>query len=94
MGKRKRLCPRFLTTMEAADLLNLQPNALRLMACEFGCPRSSRGPSGHRQFAYEEVVRLRDALRSGNSVAAAAARVLAADPGTLHEVKSPRQQQG
>jgi hypothetical protein len=76
--------------MEAAEMLNLQPNALRLMACEFGCPRSSRGPSGHRQFAYEEIIRLGEALGSGNSVAAAAARVLAGDG----KAEPPRRQRG
>ena len=77
---------RTLKTREAADLLKVSPNTLRMWERKFGFPRPMRSSGQHRLYAYAEIVALRDALRSGLSVSSAISTVregLGADMTTL-----------
>jgi MerR family transcriptional regulator, light-induced transcriptional regulator len=62
---------RTLKTREAAHLLNVSATTLRTWEDQFGYPRPSRSPGGHRAYAYNEIVLLRDALRRGLSASSA-----------------------
>jgi hypothetical protein len=77
-----------LRTAEAAHLLNITPNTLRLCTERFEFPRSMVPGAPHRQFTAREVIALRDALRSEHSlpgaVARARAELAAAELGLRH----------
>jgi DNA-binding transcriptional MerR regulator len=77
---------RYLKTTEAATLLDVAPNTLRVWERRFEFPRPQRSPGGHRFYTHGEVVALRDALRGGLSISAAVMRArasLAADANSL-----------
>lgn len=68
---------RYLKTTEAATLLDVAPNTLRVWERRFGFPAPQRSPGGHRFYTHGEVVALRDALRGGLSISAAVMRARA-----------------
>jgi MerR family transcriptional regulator, light-induced transcriptional regulator len=77
---------RSLKTREAAALLNVSTNTLRMWEQKFGFPKPLRSPGRHRTYTYGEIVALRDALRRGLSVPSAISAVcegLGADTETL-----------
>ena len=77
---------RYLKTTEAATLLDVAPNTLRMWERRFGFPRPQRSPGGHRFYTHGEVAALREALRGGLSISAAVVRAragLAADTASL-----------
>jgi MerR family transcriptional regulator, light-induced transcriptional regulator len=77
---------RYLKTTEAATLLDVAPNTLRVWERRFGFPTPRRSPGGHRFYMHGEVAALRDALRGGLSISAAVLRArdgLEADAGSL-----------
>lgn len=77
---------RYLKTTEAATLLDVAPNTLRVWERRFGFPVPQRSPGGHRFYTHGEVVALREALRGGLSISAAVMRArgsLTADANSL-----------
>jgi DNA-binding transcriptional MerR regulator len=68
---------RYLKTTEAATLLDVAPNTLRVWERRFGFPTPRRSPGGHRFYTHGEVAALRDALRGGLSISAAVLRARA-----------------
>ena len=62
---------RTLKTSEAAAQLNVTPNTLRSWERRFGHPRAMRSPGQHRQYSYDEVAALRNALAAGLSISSA-----------------------
>jgi hypothetical protein len=77
---------RSLKTREAAALLNVSPNTLRVWEQKYGFPTPVREPGRHRSYSYAEIVALRDVLDGGLSVASAVSIVrdgLGADAETL-----------
>lgn len=77
---------RSLKTREAAALLNVSPNTLRVWEQKYGFPTPVREPGRHRSYSYAEIVALRDVLEGGLSVASAISIVrdgLGADAETL-----------
>jgi DNA-binding transcriptional MerR regulator len=57
--------------LEAAQLLGVSPNVLRLWEREFGFPSSGPSVDRRRRFLYRDVISLREALQSGLSLPAA-----------------------
>lgn len=77
---------RYLKTNEAATLLEIAPNTLRMWERRFEFPRPQRSAGGHRSYTHGEVAALREALQSGLSISAAVARArddVAADANSL-----------
>jgi hypothetical protein len=77
---------RTLRTSEAAAYLNVSPNTLRAWEQRFGFPRPRRSSGQHRQYAFAELVALREALGNGlavSSAVSAARDSTAADEHTL-----------
>jgi DNA-binding transcriptional MerR regulator len=68
---------RYLKTTEAATLLDVAPNTLRVWERRFGFPRPQRSPGGHRSYTHGEVVALQEALHQGLSISAAVRRARA-----------------
>ncbi|HET6868741.1 MAG TPA: MerR family transcriptional regulator [Solirubrobacteraceae bacterium] len=68
---------RYLKTTEAATLLDVAPNTLRVWERRFGFPVPLRSAGGHRFYTHGEVVALREALRGGLSISAAVMRARA-----------------
>jgi DNA-binding transcriptional MerR regulator len=64
----------YLRTIEAARLLEVTPNTLREWERRYGFPVSHPTASGTREFVFDEMVALRDALQVGMSIPAAIAR--------------------
>jgi DNA-binding transcriptional MerR regulator len=64
-------------TMEAAQLLAVEPNTLRHWQERYDFPRTYRSSEGRRRFRRDEVLALRAALREESSPAAAVARARA-----------------
>jgi MerR family transcriptional regulator, light-induced transcriptional regulator len=62
---------RTLKTSEAAALLHVSANTLRMWEQRFGYPTPRRSPGKHRLYAYAEVIALREALEEGLSVSSA-----------------------
>ena len=54
------LTMRYLSTSEAAVLLNASPNTLRAWEHRFGLPKPQRSPGKHRLFTHREIAALRD----------------------------------
>jgi DNA-binding transcriptional MerR regulator len=69
---------RTLKTREAADLLSVSSTTLRTWEEQFGFPRPTRSPGGHRLYIFTEIVLLRDALRRGLSAASAISAIASA----------------
>jgi hypothetical protein len=65
---------RHLKTSEAACLLRVAPNTLRVWERRFGFPTPQRSPGGHRWYTHGEVAALREALQGGLSISAAVLR--------------------
>jgi MerR family transcriptional regulator, light-induced transcriptional regulator len=65
---------RYLTTSEAARLLQTTPGALRNWERRFGFPTPCRSPGNHRMFVHSEVSALVVALRESSSIASAVSR--------------------
>lgn len=77
---------RYLKTTEAATLLDVAPNTLRVWERRFGFPAPQRSPGGHRFYTHGEVAALREALLEGLSISAAVMRArasLAAEANSL-----------
>jgi DNA-binding transcriptional MerR regulator len=77
---------RYLKTTEAATLLDVAPNTLRVWERRFGFPAPQRSPGGHRFYTHAEVAALREGLLEGLSISAAVMRArasLAADANSL-----------
>lgn len=77
---------RYLKTTEAATLLDVAPNTLRVWERKFGFPSPQRSPGGHRFYTHGELAALREALQEGLSISAAVRRAragLEADAGAL-----------
>lgn len=77
---------RYLKTSEAATLLHVSANTLRMWEAKFGFPKPRRSAGRHRMYVHGEVAALGEALQSGLSVASAVARaheVLKADNKSL-----------
>jgi hypothetical protein len=68
---------RYLKTTEAATLLDVAPNTLRVWERRFGFPIPVRSPGGHRFYTHGEVAALRAALQEGLSISAAVCRARA-----------------
>jgi DNA-binding transcriptional MerR regulator len=68
----------YLRTTEAARLLDVSPNTLREWERRFGFPVARVSRAGTREFVFDEIVALRDALQRGASIAAAMAHARAA----------------
>jgi DNA-binding transcriptional MerR regulator len=68
----------YLRTTEAARLLDVTPNTLREWERRFGFPIAGPSRAGTREFVFDEIVALRDALQRGASIAAAVAHARAA----------------
>jgi MerR family transcriptional regulator, light-induced transcriptional regulator len=62
---------RTLTTGEAAALLSVSPNTLRVWEQRFEFPRAMRSPGNHRRYFHGEVTALASALRQGLSISSA-----------------------
>jgi hypothetical protein len=62
---------RYLTTGEAARLLETTPSALRNWERRFGFPMPSRSAGNHRMYVHSEVTALVVALRDSSSIASA-----------------------
>jgi DNA-binding transcriptional MerR regulator len=60
-----------LKTSEAATMLNVCPNTLRVWERRFGFPEPQRSPGKHRVYAHGEIVALRDALEDGLTISSA-----------------------
>jgi MerR family transcriptional regulator, light-induced transcriptional regulator len=62
---------RTLTTGEAAAILSVSPNTLRMWEQRFQFPRAMRSPGNHRRYLHGEVTALASALRQGLSISSA-----------------------
>lgn len=62
---------RTLTTGEAAALLSVSPNTLRMWEQRFEFPRAMRSPGNHRRYLHVEVTALARALRQGLCISSA-----------------------
>lgn len=56
---------------EAAAMLRVSPDTLRVWEQRFGYPHAVFRTTGQRRYAHREVIALRDTLDAGLSVAAA-----------------------
>jgi hypothetical protein len=56
---------------EAAAVLSVSPDTLRVWELQFGYPQSVPGGAGERRYAQGDVIALRDSLKAGLSIAAA-----------------------
>ncbi len=65
---------RYLTTGEAARLLQISPGVLRDWERRFGFPMPRRSPGNHRMFVHSEVSALEAALRERSSISSAVSR--------------------
>lgn len=66
-----------LKTNEAAAILNVSTNTIRSWERRYGFPKTTRTPGNHRIYKHAEIIALRDAIRSGLSVASAISQVRA-----------------
>jgi MerR HTH family regulatory protein len=66
---------RFLSTVDAARLLDVAPNTLRIWEQRYGFPSTHTSRGGRRQFNVDEIGVLREALDSRREIASAIAQV-------------------
>jgi hypothetical protein len=66
-----------LRTIEAAELLGVTPETLRVWHQRFGFPSSCAVPGERRQFVIGEVIALRDALLNERSISVAVSKARA-----------------
>jgi MerR HTH family regulatory protein len=65
---------KFLSTVDAARLLDVQPNTLRAWEQRYGFPSPHTSRRGRRRFDVDEIAVLREALDSRREIAAAIAQ--------------------
>ncbi len=67
-----------LTINEAATVLNVSADTLRLWEQRYGFPAPARTPDGRDEYDHDQMVGLRDALQNSRSITRAVAEARAA----------------
>ncbi|MFL5844316.1 MAG: MerR family transcriptional regulator [Solirubrobacteraceae bacterium] len=65
------MSPRTLKTSEAAEILSVTPNTLRVWERKFGFPQSERSSSNRRRYPHAQIEALRQALGQGLAISTA-----------------------